>query len=79
MAHVYEPRYAGGKNQEDCGLSPIRIKIYQGSISTNKMGMVAHFCSASYSGSIGRRISVQGDLRLYLKNKLKVKMSNSVS
>jgi hypothetical protein len=43
MAHTYNPRYSGGRDQEDCGLKSARAKQFGRSISKKpitKKGLV---------------------------------------
>jgi hypothetical protein len=67
MAHICNPSYSRGSDQEDQDLGPVWV------ISTNKLDVVVHACYPSSLGSINRRMTVQDNPgkngRPYLKNK----------
>jgi hypothetical protein len=49
VAHSYNPRYSGGRDQEDCFLRTVQAKSLQDPISTSKarnggMGLSAQLC-----------------------------------
>jgi hypothetical protein len=59
VAHACNSNYLGYRVWENCGSGPAQVKkkkITETPMSTNKSGMVAHACSPSYTGGIGRRM-----------------------
>jgi hypothetical protein len=72
VAHVCNPSYLGGREQEDRSLRPAPAKSLPDTISTNKFGVVAHTCYPSNVGSGSKRISVQAGLDKNSRPSLKV-------
>jgi hypothetical protein len=59
VPQAYYPSYLGGRDQEDHSLRPAWVsKVSEITISTNKLGMVAHICHPNNAGDISRRITV---------------------
>jgi hypothetical protein len=52
-------------------------KISETSISTNKLGIVAHACHPNYEGRLNRRIIVQAGLGLNARSYLKYNESKN--
>jgi hypothetical protein len=78
VAPLCNPSYSGGKNQEDLGLRPAQESglgwrgVSEIPSQQNSLRMVVHTCHLSYTGGIGRNVTVQAGLnknmRPYLKN-----------
>jgi hypothetical protein len=73
VAHAYNPRYLGGRDQEQHSSKPTPGKklVRPPPISDNKLRVVMHAYHPSYTRDINRRILVQASLgnntRPYLK------------
>jgi hypothetical protein len=42
VAHAFNPSYAGGGDEDDCGSKQVQTESYQDFISTKKLGVVVH-------------------------------------
>jgi hypothetical protein len=71
VAHACNSSYSGGRDQEDGGWKPAQAKSYRGTISINKLGMVACICNLgygrSYVGGSSMRLSLGKNRSPYLK------------
>jgi hypothetical protein len=53
VALFYNPRYSGGRDQEDAGSRPALTN--SGTLSQQLLGVVVHTCHSNYSGSVNMR------------------------
>jgi hypothetical protein len=68
VAHLCNPSYFRGSDQENNGLRVVRQKVSETLISTNNSSMLVHAYNLSYIGGMYRKIMIETDLEYKMQD-----------